>query len=130
MIRLFNVIAFISVALSVIFAYSVKYETQKQHEEMRNLQVEISREREEIGILQAEWALLNRPERLQKLSEKHLSLQQLDVRQLARISELKERPKNRNSLSDQLSRLGLGGALTTPSTLSDLSEGTTPLQLH
>lgn len=126
MIRLLNTIAFFSIVLSVVYAYSVKYETLQQYEEMRRLQSEIRKEREAIGILQAEWALLNRPERLDRLAKEHLSLQPLDVRQLARFSELGERPKNRNSLSEHLVRLGLGGNGTTPVGASDLSNITTP----
>ena len=121
MIRLFNMLAVIALIVSAIYTNSVKYEALAHHEDVRKLNAAIKKEREAISILNAEWTMLNRPERLQKLVDKHINLQQLDMRQLARLAEIPERPENRDNLAEQMKRLGVGGALTTPSAPADLS---------
>jgi hypothetical protein len=49
------------------WAYSENYETQQSLSDMRDLQARIGTERETLAILKAEWAYLNRPERLRDL---------------------------------------------------------------
>lgn len=49
------------------WAYRENYRTQAQIDEMQRVQNEIARLREDIGVLRAEWAYLNRPERLRDL---------------------------------------------------------------
>lgn len=49
------------------WAYRENYRTQAQIDEMRAVQDEIARLREDLGVLRAEWAYLNRPERLRDL---------------------------------------------------------------
>ncbi len=122
MIRFLNTFAFVALIVSAGFAYSVKYEALAHHEEVLRLQTSIKDQRNKNNALKAEWALLNRPDRLQDMANKHLTLQQLDVRQLARFSDLVERSENRNNLAKQLERLGLGGTITTPSDVATTSQ--------
>ncbi|WP_375260861.1 cell division protein FtsL [Palleronia sp.] len=49
------------------WAYSENYETQESLAHVRDLQRRIGAERETLAILKAEWAYLNRPERLRAL---------------------------------------------------------------
>ena len=49
------------------WAYRENYRTQSAISEMGNIQREISVLREDLGVLRAEWAYLNRPERLRDL---------------------------------------------------------------
>ena len=49
------------------WAYNENYRTQAALKRINRLQVEIANEREAISILNAEWAYLNRPERLRDL---------------------------------------------------------------
>lgn len=51
----------------VFWAYRVNYETQDRQSELRALQQEIAGLREGLGVLNAEWAYLNRPDRLSEL---------------------------------------------------------------
>lgn len=63
---------YISTALVVMglafWAYRENYETQNALREVRKLQNEISDLREALALQRAEWAYLNRPERLRDLA--------------------------------------------------------------
>ena len=60
-------------ALAVIalgyWAYHQNIETQRALRDVERLQREIVAERESLGVLRAEWAYLNRPDRLRDLAE-------------------------------------------------------------
>ncbi|MEF9603687.1 cell division protein FtsL [Paracoccus sp. PXZ] len=49
------------------WAYRENYRTQAAISEMSDIQRQIGRLREDLGVLRAEWAYLNRPERLRQL---------------------------------------------------------------
>ena len=49
------------------WAYRENYRTQAQVDQMQSVQREIAGLRETLGVLRAEWAYLNRPERLRQL---------------------------------------------------------------
>ncbi len=49
------------------WAYRENYRTQATISEMTNVQRQIGRLREDLGVLRAEWAYLNRPDRLREL---------------------------------------------------------------
>ena len=51
----------------IFWAYRVNYDTQDRQSEMRELQREIASLRVGLGVLRAEWAYLNRPDRLREL---------------------------------------------------------------
>ena len=51
------------------WAYSENYKTQAEIERVEALRYEIADRREAISILTAEWAYLNRPDRLRRLAE-------------------------------------------------------------
>lgn len=52
-----------------VWAYRQNYETQAKLREVDDLREEISQLRERAGVLRAEWAFLNRPERLADLAD-------------------------------------------------------------
>ena len=62
------IFSFLSVLGLAFWAYRENYATQRQLKEMAALQDEIAGLREEIGLQRAEWAYLNRPERLRELA--------------------------------------------------------------
>ena len=64
-------------------------------EQVAKLKSQVQREREAIAVLQAEWQYLDRPDRLQEAADKHLDLQPLKIQQLARLSDLPNRPSPR-----------------------------------
>ncbi|MDA7427495.1 cell division protein FtsL [Primorskyibacter aestuariivivens] len=51
------------------WAYHENYKTQQAIEETEQLQREIGAARERLSVLRAEWAYLNRPDRLRDLAE-------------------------------------------------------------
>lgn len=59
------------------WAYRVNYETQEANRRVASLSAQIARERSTIAVLNAEWAYLNRPERLRALVDEHFSALQL-----------------------------------------------------
>ena len=59
------------VMLFATWAYRVNNETRDAMGRVASLQHEIRNERETIAVLEAEWAYLNRPDRLLALSEEH-----------------------------------------------------------
>ncbi|GIX13407.1 MAG: cell division protein FtsL [Paracoccaceae bacterium] len=75
------------------WAYEVNYATQAAERRVRALQVAINAERERMQMLRAEWAWLNRPERLRALVEAHeaaLGLVPLDPGHFGTVAELPE----------------------------------------
>ncbi|MFT5868979.1 MAG: hypothetical protein ACJAVT_002803 [Yoonia sp.] len=51
------------------WAYHQNIQTQQSIRQVDRLHVEISRERERLSVLRAEWAYLSRPDRLRELAE-------------------------------------------------------------
>jgi len=68
--------------------YMVKYVVQDVQRDVTTLQAQLKDERESLHLLNAEWAYLNRPERLHALAEKHLALAPLDSRQIQDVGVL------------------------------------------
>ncbi len=68
---LLYVMALGMVAAVAVWAYRVNYDTLNALDRVSDLQSQIAREREAIAILRAEWAYLNAPERLARLSLMH-----------------------------------------------------------
>ena len=51
------------------WAYQENYKTQQSQGEVRTLQAQIGAAHSRLGMLRAEWAYLNRPDRLRELAE-------------------------------------------------------------
>lgn len=64
----FILTACVVMALAV-WAYRQNYETQATLRDVKQLRAEIADLRERAGVLRAEWAFLNRPERLADLAD-------------------------------------------------------------
>lgn len=52
-----------------VWAYRENYATQEVLRDVSQMQRDIGHQREELAVLRAEWAYLNRPERLRDLTE-------------------------------------------------------------
>jgi hypothetical protein len=59
--------AAVLVVVCATWAYRVNYATQEAFDRVADLHEQIAAEREALAVLQAEWAYLNRPDRLREL---------------------------------------------------------------
>lgn len=82
--------------------YALKQQSAFERKQVIQLENDIKLEAERIGILQAEWAYLNNPERLEKLVRDRapqLGLQPVAPQQLTTLSELPIRAPTTTSVS-------------------------------
>jgi hypothetical protein len=114
MIRFIHMVAICSLIVSAGYAYSIKYDSLYQAEQVAKLKAKVQKERDAIAVLKAEWHLLNRPDRLQAAAERHLDLQPLNVHQLALLSDLPNRPPRADEIGRKLEALGLLQPTATP----------------
>ncbi|WP_293576851.1 cell division protein FtsL [Phaeobacter sp.] len=84
------------VVLGLAFwAYRENYTTQQVLKDTRSLHRQIATEQARIAVLRAEWAYLNRPDRLQELADLNfdrLSLLPLRPEQFGRVDEVSYPP--------------------------------------
>ncbi len=66
---LFYLVTALLVMGMAFWAYTQNYETQASLRQADGLRAEIADLRETLGVLRAEWAYLNRPDRLRELSD-------------------------------------------------------------
>lgn len=114
MIRLLHVFAIAVLLSSAAYAYTIKYEALFHSEQLAKLKSRAQKERETIAVLKAEWQLLNRPERLQAVVDRHLELPPLQVQQLARFSDIPEKNDKVDEIAKKLELLGLMQSTATP----------------
>ncbi|MFZ2872448.1 cell division protein FtsL, partial [Zavarzinia sp.] len=72
--------------------YQVKYEVRLLEQEARELHRGVTRERQSIQVLDAEWAFMNQPSRIQDLAERYLDLKPVKPSQITSIDRLPMRP--------------------------------------
>lgn len=91
------------------WAYSENYRTQDSLAEVERLQREIGQMREELAVLRAEWAYLNRPDRLRDLVELNfdrLGLLPLTPEQFARVDQIAFPSEGGIDLSNSIDVIG------------------------
>jgi cell division protein FtsL len=74
MLRFVNICLVLALVALAYVIYEVKYQSRALDEDIAALRKEIETERDAVAVLRAEWSLLNRPERIERLAEKHLKL--------------------------------------------------------
>ena len=114
MIRFLNVLACLALLGSAGYAYSIKYQTLYQSEQIAKMKREIQSARDGLGMQRAEWAFLTRPERLQSLADKYLDLQQAAVAQVGSVASIPDRADRVDTIGRKLEALGLGEPTNTP----------------
>jgi len=83
--KLFRISTLLSFALAVMAGavlFRVSQNVQQAEDNLAHLKKEITYEEKTIHVLQAEWAYLNRPARLEKLAGEHLDLVPVNTTQL------------------------------------------------
>jgi len=109
MMRVVNTAA-IMITLALAFAlYHVKYETQAEERQIRDLKVDLAQEQDAIQVLRAEWSLLNQPERLEELVSRHTQLAPLEPAQIVTMADLPARPRSAPGMEADPSLGGYAG---------------------
>jgi hypothetical protein len=88
MLRFSTIVWMIFIAGAALGLYVVKYRVQGLHEQVMQTERSLREEKEAMHVLEAEWTYLNRPERLRHLTEKYLTLQPADPKQIAELDSL------------------------------------------
>jgi cell division protein FtsL len=130
MIRYLNALAIIALIGSALYAYSIKYETIYYSEQIVKIKHEIEREYDSIAVLQAEWAHLIRPERIQNLADKHLDVQPQALNQIVKPTDVPERQVRVDMIGRKLEALGLSEPTSTPIDIAPSENGSTPSSLR
>lgn len=104
--------------------YRVKYEVQSIRAQIKETSDELAQENESLRVVAAEWAYLNRPDRLQRLASKYLSSEQLTVAQVAEVEAIPFPPvlqASNNLASNNLASNNLSPTAVSDGSTSDLT---------
>lgn len=91
MLRFVNICLVLGLVALAYVIYQVKYEARALDERIVVLHKEIEEERDALAVARAEWSLLNRPERIERLAKKYLKLAPANPQQLVILDEVTER---------------------------------------
>lgn len=91
MIRPFTLICMLSAFGAGLYLYQSKHQAQMLDREIGRTIKQIDTTRDRMGMLRAEWALLNEPDRLAELAKAHTSLQTLKPTQFVGLTDLASR---------------------------------------
>jgi cell division protein FtsL len=91
MLRFVNICLVLGLVALAYVIYQVKYESRALDAEIAALGRDIDDERDAIAVLRAEWSLLNRPERIERLAQKYLKLAPAKPVQLVTVDTVTER---------------------------------------
>ena len=90
--RLLHIVVLAALVLAAADVYKIKYESTLQAERVAKLRGEVRREEDMIATLRADWSKLDRPDRIQELAQRHLTLKPFETRQYDTLDRLPERP--------------------------------------
>ncbi len=99
--------------LSAYWAYSVNYTTRAAERRVATIENQIIQETDKIEVLRAEWAYLNRPERLTRLAEANFEILRLVPVRADHYGDIADVPDEGD---------GLGGLITNTLTAAARSE--------
>ena len=89
-------------AVSIWFAFHIKYKVQELETELGIARAAMQQDREAIRILEAEWSFLNQPANLADLSERYLDFSPMLAEQVVRLDDLPERVVAKSTESEAL----------------------------
>ena len=88
MFKVFNAMLVCAVLASAFVLYSLEHSTRGLERSIAKTEKKIIDEQERIKLLNAEWASLTKPNRIQKIAEEQLHLQTLKAQQFIVPSEI------------------------------------------
>ena len=91
MIRPFTVVTMLLAAASGLYLYQSKHRVQMLDRDIGRTWKSVEEARARTGLLRAEWALLNEPDRLGELADRHLALKPLAPGQFISMADLERR---------------------------------------
>ncbi|MCC7345975.1 MAG: hypothetical protein IT538_01125 [Variibacter sp.] len=91
--RILNLLVIAALVVAASWVYKIKFEATLDAERVSKMRSEIRRERDMIALLRAEWSQLDRPDRIQSLAQRHLTLKPVEVAQFDPLDKLPERPR-------------------------------------
>lgn len=86
--RLSTIVWAMLIVAAAFLLYMVKYQVQYLRQQVAQATHELEIEREGLHVVAAEWAYLNRPERLQALASKYLASSDMMVSQVVDIQAI------------------------------------------
>lgn len=91
MIRPLTLVTLVAAAGAGLYLYQVKHSVSQLDRELREINRRTEQARERTQVLRAEWALLNEPERLRQVAQRHLPLEPMTPAQFVRLNEVERR---------------------------------------
>jgi cell division protein FtsL len=102
MLRFINVCLVLGLVALACVIYQVKYQARGFDADIAALDKRIDEERDAIAVLRAEWSLLNRPERIDRLAKKHLKLAPAKPIQIVTLDAVSTRDFDRSRLESEV----------------------------
>ena len=97
MMRIFNLLAGVMVFVAGFALYRMKCETQQLQNRVDELNRQIADDQSETKVLDAEWAYLSNPQRLQRLASRYLDLQPAGPKQMLQtVANIQPRADDEN----------------------------------
>ena len=84
----------IAAVATAVGLFAVKYKVQDLEEQIDRTNQKIIDSQQATHILKVEWAHLNEAERIEKLAQKYLKLEQAGIKQVARLDMLNRQARN------------------------------------
>ncbi len=88
MLKILNSILIMTLLVGAFVVYSLEYSIKQGERDIALAKKQTLQARETIGLLEAEWSLLSRPERVQRLAIDYLKLKPMAARQVVSINKL------------------------------------------
>ncbi len=90
-IRLSTISIMTLAAVTGFILFQTSQNVQRAESRLRDMQQSLSRERESVRVLEAEWDYLNRPDRLEDLARQYLKIKTLSPESL--VSDSRQMPE-------------------------------------
>jgi cell division protein FtsL len=114
MLRFINICLVLGLVALACVIYQVKYQARGLDGEIKALNGQIDEERDAIAVLRAEWSLLNRPERIERLAHKHLKLAPAKPVQIVTLDKVTDRDFDPARLTQETPASAPDAAKSTP----------------
>lgn len=98
MLKIINTILVVTLLGAAFVVYSLEYSIREGERDIALAKKKTKKAEETIRLLNAEWSLLSRPERLQRLAIEHLKLQPAAARQIVSVKTLASRIPERPAI--------------------------------